>query len=95
VTGLVTHTRHPVVLAHVPIVLRIRLISWYDATRYLALVLNDAPQNASWSINWLKVYRRQSVVGVVNAGVHSPIMYLPLPMLLGITTAVAFSLVVL
>jgi hypothetical protein len=43
VTGLVTHTRHPVVLAHVPIVLRIRLILWYDATRYLVLVLNYAP----------------------------------------------------
>lgn len=50
--------------------------------------------NASWSINSLKVYRRQSVVGVVNAGVHSPIMQSPLPMLLGITTAAAFSLVV-
>jgi len=39
VTGLVTHTRHLVVLAHVPIVLRIQLILWYDATRYLALML--------------------------------------------------------
>jgi hypothetical protein len=51
--------------------------------------------NASWSINWLKVYRRQNVVGVVNAGTHSPIMQWSLPMLLGITTAAAFSLVVL
>ncbi|KAI0283293.1 concanavalin A-like lectin/glucanase domain-containing protein [Russula aff. rugulosa BPL654] len=51
--------------------------------------------NASWSINWLKVYRRQNIVGVVNAGTHSPIMQLPLPMLLWITAAAAFSLVVL
>ncbi len=58
-------------------------------------MLKYAPQNASWSINWLKVYRRQSVIGVVNAGVHSPIMQLPLPKLLGIAAAAAFSLVFL
>jgi len=49
--------------------------------------------NASWSINWLKVYRRQSVVGVVNAGVRSPLMRLP--MLLGMATVAAISLVIL
>jgi len=48
--------------------------------------------NASWSINSLKVYRRQNVIGVVNAAVHSPIMQLPIPM---ITTVAAFSLIVL
>jgi hypothetical protein len=40
VTGLVTHTRHPIVLAHVPNILWIRPILWYDATRYLTLMLN-------------------------------------------------------
>ncbi|KAI0304861.1 concanavalin A-like lectin/glucanase domain-containing protein [Russula brevipes] len=49
--------------------------------------------NASWSINWLKVYRRQSVVGVVSAGVPPPIMQLHLSALLGIATLAAFSLV--
>jgi hypothetical protein len=93
VTGLVTHTRHRVVPAHVPTVSRIRLILWYDYTSRLALVLNYESQNASWSINWLKVYRRQSVVGVVNAGVHSPVMQLP--MLLGMATVAALSLVML
>ena len=34
--------RHPDVLAHVPTVLRIRLILWYDSTRYPALMLNYA-----------------------------------------------------
>jgi len=48
--------------------------------------------NASWSINSLKVYRRQSVVGVVNAGIHSPVMQLTL---LIMATAATLSLVVL
>jgi len=49
--------------------------------------------NASWSINYLKVYRRQSIVGVANAGIPSPIMQSHLPMLLGMVMVTAFSLV--
>ncbi|KAI0004307.1 glycoside hydrolase family 16 protein [Russula compacta] len=51
--------------------------------------------NASWSINTLKVYRRQSIIGVVNAGVPPPVMQLHLPMLLGMAALTAFFLVVL
>jgi len=49
--------------------------------------------NASWSINYLKVYRRQTIVGAVNAGIPSPIMQLHLPMLLGMVMVTAFALV--
>lgn len=51
--------------------------------------------NASWSINSLKVYRRQSLIGVVNAGIPSPVMQLRLPGLLGMAMVTAFSLVIL
>ncbi|KAI9508757.1 glycoside hydrolase family 16 protein [Russula earlei] len=51
--------------------------------------------NASWSINYLKVYRRQSVVGVANAGVVPPVKQLCIPMLLSLVAISAFSLVVL
>lgn len=40
VTGLVTHTRHRVVPVHVPIVLQIRIILWYDYTCRLALTFS-------------------------------------------------------
>ncbi|KAI0307829.1 concanavalin A-like lectin/glucanase domain-containing protein [Multifurca ochricompacta] len=49
--------------------------------------------NASWSINWLKVYRRQNVVGVVSAS--APPLAMRLPLLLAIATMTAFGLNVL
>jgi len=50
--------------------------------------------NASWEINSLKVYRRQTVVGVVNAGVVPPVKQLHLPALLGLAAVIVVFLVV-
>ncbi|KAI0257529.1 glycoside hydrolase family 16 protein [Lactifluus subvellereus] len=51
--------------------------------------------NASWNINWLKVYRRQNVVGVVSAGTPSPVLQLRLPLLTAIAAMAIFGLVML
>jgi len=51
--------------------------------------------NASWSINSLKVYRRQNVAGVVSAGMPSPVKQLRLPSLLAIVVMTIFGPLVL
>ncbi|KAH9968940.1 glycoside hydrolase family 16 protein [Russula dissimulans] len=50
--------------------------------------------NASWSINSLKVYRLQGVIGAVNAGVVPPVKRLHLPALLGLAAVIAVFLAV-
>ncbi|KAI0274666.1 concanavalin A-like lectin/glucanase domain-containing protein [Gloeopeniophorella convolvens] len=51
--------------------------------------------NASWSINWLKVYRRQNVVGVVGSAATPLTAHIRVPLILGVVIYVAFALILL